>query len=201
MNKKISIERSLFYIQQQHIEKFNWLAEKMAKFNSIINGGGITRDDAWIVAFNIWALLLPDKYKIIESVDKTLYYSTNFLLLNTIRQHSHFQKIKKHPKTTDELKYLTSLFIANGTNKWALELMEKYMILDIAEKNKKRCFFDSHKGSEEEIQAFLREQSRLVKAVVKELSTTNSFEQLIKKCCDDAYSLYKENFINQPKHT
>lgn len=201
MYKEITVDRSLFYIHQHHVDTFQSIAEKMDNFNYIIEDGGIQKKDAWIVAFNVWLLLLPDKYNIIQSVEKTLYYSSNFIIYNALKENVHFLNFKNRSDATKELYYLASLVIANGLNQWFLDVMNKYDLKDIAEKNNTtRNYFDAHTGTEEEVKQFAEDQARFVKATVKEFNYTNTFDDVLKKSCNVAYFLYVDHFLNQNKY-
>lgn len=191
MGHEITIDKSLMCIQQHHIDAFNSTADKMYEFNYILKESAFAREkDKWNIVFTIWLLLLPDKHGIIESVEKTLHYSSVFVVLNALKSNSYFQSLRKRSNGTKELNYLASLIIANGIDTWVLKVMEKYNITDIMERNKKHIFFEVHNQPKEEVQIFLQDQATLAKAAIKEIHSSDSFEELIKKCCTDAYTLY-----------
>ncbi|KGR78503.1 hypothetical protein [Ureibacillus manganicus] len=187
MQDIISVERSLLYIQQHHVELFNCTAHEMKEFEYLIKNGGLNENDAWIIAFNIWLLLIPDKNDIIYSAEKTLYYPANFLIMNELVLNYSFKQFKRnhHQKRTI---FIVALSIANGINQWIYLVMEKYNLMDLYERNKARRYFDSHLGNPEEIKILAENQARFVKASVKELKT-NSFNQMIKNCCDEAINI------------
>ena len=64
MYNEITVDRSLLYIDQHHVDTFKSLAKKMSQFNFIIEDGGLRKKDAWVIAFNTWLMLLPDKYNL-----------------------------------------------------------------------------------------------------------------------------------------
>lgn len=198
MYNEVSVDRCLLYIDQHHVDTFKSLAKKMDRFNFIIEDGGLPKRDAWIIAFNTWLLLLPDKYNIILSVEKTLYYSSNYVILNALLKDVHFNQLKKRSDASDELFYLAALTIATKLNKWFLFIQEKYKLMHISKRNPKISYFDSHKQSEKEIQRFLEDQSHFVKATIKEMNSTDSFLKTIKQACDDAFVIYTSHFVNQP---
>lgn len=198
MIDKISSDRSLMYIQQHHIESFCSVADKMHEFRYIIKESSMAaEEDIWNIVFTIWLLLLPDKYKIIESAEKSLYYSSAFIILNILKNDPHFQALRNRSNGTEELNYLASLIIAKGINAWILNVTEKHKITDIIERNKTRIFFESHKESKQEVQTFLQDQAKFVKAAIKELNSSNSFAELIKQCCNDACVLHIVHFGQQ----
>lgn len=198
MIHKITLERSLMYVEQHHIESFCSMVDKMSAFNYIIKESSIAKEeDLWNIVFTVWLLLLPDKYGITESAQKSINYSSVFVVLNVLKNDPHFQALKNRSNVTEELNYLSALLIANGMNTWALNVVEKHSMEDIFERNKNRLFFEMHKRSKKEIQIFLQAQVKFVKAAIKELSSTNSFEELVKKCCNDANVLYIVHFGKQ----
>ena len=187
MKENITVDRSLLYIQQHHVELFTSTAHEMKEFEYLIKSFALKENDAWIIAFNIWLLLLPDKNDIIYSAEKTLYYPANFLLMNELDLNPSFQQFKRfqHPKRTI---FIASLSIANGLNEWIYLVLEKYDLMDIHERGKDRRYFDSHLGNPEDLKILAENQARFVKASVKELKT-NSFNQMIKDCCDEAVNI------------
>lgn len=200
MYREITVDRSILYIEQCHVDKFIELAQEHEAFNHHLKECGLSRKDAWIIAFNIWLLLLPDECNIIQTAEKTIYYSSNFIILNAIKDNVHFKNLKRRKDRPESLYYLTALKITSGLNEWYGYVMKKYELNDIFKRNKERIYFDSHKGTKKEVQQFLEDQAKFVKAAVKELNSSDSFEKMIKKACDEAFFLYKDHFIkkNEP---
>ncbi|RTQ87439.1 hypothetical protein [Lysinibacillus telephonicus] len=194
MYKEITVDRSLLYIEQHHVDTFQSIAKKLDEYSYLVKEGAISKEDAWIIAFNAWLMLLPDEYHIIQSVDKMIYYSANFLIYNAVKKDVHFQNLKYRKDATPELFYLSSIYIATGINEWILLVLKKYNLIEMLNRLKKSKYFDAHKRTEKEIEMFIVDQAKFVKAAVMELST-NSLSETIKKCCDDAYFLYKEKFL------
>ncbi|MED3660708.1 hypothetical protein NST62_05305 [Ureibacillus sp. FSL K6-8385] len=192
MYREITVDRSILYIEQYHIDQFNNLAKKYSEFNHLVKEGALNIIDAWIIAFNIWLLLLPEKYHIIHSAEKTLYYSSNFVILNALQENVHFNQLKARENRPELLYYIISLQMATGLNQWILDVMKKNHLSYMAERNKHHIYFDSHLGSEKEIQRFLEDQSKFVKAAVKELNSTDTFDKMIKQSIDEAYKVYNE---------
>lgn len=197
MYKEITVDRSLLYIEQHHVDTFLSIAKEMDEFSYLVKEGGISQEDAWIIAFNAWLMLLPDKHHIIQSVDKMLYYSSNFLIYNAVKDNIHFQNLKHRKDATPELFYISSLYLASGINEWILYVLTKYNQVDMLNRLKINKYFDAHKRTDKELQLFVVDQAKFVKIAVKELST-NTLSDKIKKCCDDAYFLYMDKFL-KPK--
>lgn len=198
MYNEITVDRSLLYIDQHHVDTFKSLAKKMDRFNFMIEDGGLPKQDAWIVAFNAWLLLLPDKYNIILSVEKTPYYSSNYVILNELLKDAHFIQLKNRKDASEELFYLAALTLGTKLNKWFLYIQKKYDLMHLKKRNNSISYFDSHKQSDEEVKRFLEDQAQFVKATIKEMNSTDSFQKTIKQACDDAFVIYTSHFVNQP---
>lgn len=196
MYEEITINKSILYIEQHHVDTFKEMARKMENYSYLVKKGGISLMDSWVIAFNIWLLLSPDDDLLIKTDETSLYYTANILIYNAIQDDTHFQNLKERTNAAPELYFLSSLILATGLNKWILFVMRKYQLLDIIERTKCRSYFDALNGSEKEIQQFLEDQSQFLKASVQELREC-SFPQMIKKCCDEAYFLYVEQ-LQQP---
>ncbi|QBK26259.1 hypothetical protein [Ureibacillus thermophilus] len=192
MYREITVDRSLLYIEQYHIDTFNELAKKYSQFNYLVKEGALNLIDAWIIAFNIWLLLLPDKYHIIHSAGKTLFYSSNFVILTALEENIHINQLKARENRPELLYYIISLQLATGINRWILHVMLKHDLTDMIERNKNRVYFDAHLGTKEEIQIFLENQSRFVKAAVKELNSTNSFDKMIRRSINESHNVYND---------
>lgn len=198
MYNEITVDRSLLYIDQHHVDTFKSLAKEMHQFSDIIEEGAFTKNDTWIVAFNTWLLLLPDECNIIQSVEKTVYYSPNFILLNALLKNSHFNAIKARYHREQKLCYLFSVVLANQLNQWGLAMMKKYNLMHLSEQNKKLSHYDAYKLPKKELQQFLENQALLTKAFIKEIHTTDTLQQTIKEAFDNASIVYSKHFLEQP---
>lgn len=193
MYEKITIEKSILYIEQHHVDTFKQMATKLDNYSPLLKEGGISLMDGWIMAFNIWLLLLPDDDLIIKTDETSIYYTANVLIYDAIKDDTHFQNLKERTDASPELFYLSSLFIATGLNEWILFVMNKYHLHDMRKRSKTRKYFDALNGTDEEIQIFLQDQAQFVKAAVQELRE-GTFSQMIKKCYDEAYFLYVDHY-------
>ncbi|RHW38538.1 hypothetical protein D1B33_06580 [Lysinibacillus yapensis] len=196
MYEEITIDRSIFFIEQHHIDTYKIMASKMKDYSYILNEGSLNKDDAWMIAFNVWILLLPDDDIFFGLEEKSLYYTSIFLIYNAVKEDLHFQKLKQRGDSSPELFYLTSLYVATGIINWVSSVSEKYNLLHFNKMKFSRSYFDAPNGNEEEVKQFLALQSKCVKAFVRELKD-DVFCHMIKKCCDDSYFLYVDKFLNQ----
>lgn len=194
----ITAERSLFFVKEHHVENFKLMAEKMEDFITLSQTGALNLEETWLTAFNIWVLLQPDDELIIESFDKTLYYSTNHIIITALTNDYQFNFIRTHPKSTPELIYTATIFLTLAVNSWYLKLLTDNHLNDIVERMLHQNYFESHLGEEDAIHLFINDQARVVKVLVYELSHSNTFERVIKNACDDARFIYKDTFQNKP---
>lgn len=193
MYREITVDRSLLFINQSYVDMFVKLAKKYEPFNDLVTEAALNKKDAWIIAFNIWLLLLPDNRHIIHSAEKTLYYSSHFIILDSLQKNVYFNQFKLREHRPELLFYIAALILASGLNNWIYYVMEKYHLTEVAERNKTRIYFEGHRGNEDEVQLFLEDESKFVKVAVKELHSTDTFDQMIKKCIDEAYKLYRDD--------
>lgn len=61
MYNQITIEHSLFFIDDSYITNFQQLAEKMKPLLTIDELGYFNLEDMWIAAFNYWVLSHPEE--------------------------------------------------------------------------------------------------------------------------------------------
>ncbi|PYF03067.1 hypothetical protein [Ureibacillus chungkukjangi] len=196
MYEKITIENSILYIEPHHVDTFKQWAAKMDNYSHLVKNGALSKMDSWIMAFNIWLLLLPDDDDLIIKTDESsLYYTANILIHNAFKEDSHFQNLKERNDSTPELFYLSSLYLATGLNEWILNVLEKYQLQDIIQRARYQRYFNALDGTKEQIQTFLEDQSQFVKAAVLEIRE-GSFSQMIKKYCDKAYFLYVDQYLS-----
>lgn len=196
MYTEISSETSLFFIEDNTlVNQFIEISIKMAKYIEELNAGGVNISDAWIIAFNIWLMLQPDELNIIESAEKTLYYSSNFIIFNAIKNDYYFKYIRSNDMNKAELLYLTSVFLAEALNQWIADIMNNENMTDTLERNQTRSYFKAHMGTDDEVNQFLKDQAKFVKAIIPILSTTKQLERMIKQCYDKATLLYEREQI------
>ena len=85
MYHSITKQHSLFFINDRIVEEFKHMANLMNEFISLEAPKNISLLDKWVSAFNVWVLLQPDDANIIEYLDKTLYYSSNHVIIKLLK--------------------------------------------------------------------------------------------------------------------
>ena len=192
----VTVDRSLFFITQQQVEDFKALAVKLAPHYTLNLEGAIFNADVWVTAFNIWLLSQPDEMLVLESAEKTFYYSSNFIVYDHLKNDYHFNYIRTHEERTNELNFILSIHITNELNKYWETLLREYNLADIIEKNRGRSYFDAHHQLGSAMESFVNDQARFVKILVNDIKSNNTFSRIIKDCCDRSLDV----FHSIPKH-
>lgn len=192
MYKAVSIDRSLFFIDQSFVEKFHSLALALEQHYELNMYGAISNDDVWTTAFNIWLLAQPDEMLVLESVEKTFYYSSNFIIYEHLKNDYYFNALRTNESTTPELTFLVSIHLTNSMNLYLYELMIQNGLQDIVEKNRHRNYFDAHNDTSLAASDFINDQARFVKVLVNDLKKTQTFSRIIKESYDKATYQYNQ---------
>nr|WP_106779939.1 hypothetical protein [Lysinibacillus timonensis] len=200
MHDEITVERSLLYVQQHHVDQFKSIANKMKEFDYLLEEAAFSLNDAWNIAFNIWLLLYYDDQDddIIPTVGKTLYYPSNFILIDALINQSYFIQLKKH-NLSPEMLYIASLKLATGINQWINKLLYENNMVKLLNKMNHGSYFDAHLSSKDEVGKFSDDQTKFVKLTVKELHTSNSFYLMMKNCYEQVFQFYYDNIDSFPE--
>lgn len=190
MFDSITVDRSLFFITQQQVDDFKELALKLEPYYSLELEGAIFDADVWVTAFNIWLLSQPDEMLVLESVEKTFYYSSNFIVYDHLKNDYHFNYIRTHEERTEELNFLLSIHITNELNKYWEKLLREHDLADIIEKNRGRSYFDAHHQEGPIMESFVNDQARFVKVLVSDIKSNNTFSRIVKECCNRAFNTF-----------
>lgn len=201
MYQNITIEHSLFFINEQYITNFKKIAQKMQPFITVKRADMLNLQDMWIETFNLWLLLHREEDNILEASDKTLTYSANYLLLHTLKNDYQINFFRSHTNTTSEHRFILSVILINELSQWFSHYLSEPKNRDLLMRNQKRNYFLMHLQSKEQLQQFMNDQSRLVKLFVHHSTKTNDLERLIKKCCDETHFLYQDLITNQSYQT
>lgn len=195
MFETITAEKSLLFLKDDVlVNKFKALANQFSQFHTVPQIGMVTPDDVCIGAFNIWLLLQPDEYNILEAAEKTLYYSSNFIILNELRNDHYFKFIKTHPDAAAELHFATAIYLAEDLNQWLADILIAEARQDIIIRNRQRSYFEMHTKEEDEVRKFVEDQAAIVKIMMPILTKENILEHLIKNSYDAATAqLAKKN--------
>lgn len=196
MYNSINVDRSLFYIDESRVNTFKELARQLNLDYELTLNGAIQNEDVWTTVFNLWLLLHPDEMMILESVEKTFFYSSNYVIYDYLKNDYHFNYIRKHPNQCAELSYIFSVHLTNALNAYWFDLLKAHNMLDIAERNKHRDYFGAHHDDYPELDIFIDDQSHFMKALVQDIRAHNTMADIVKQCSDRALSDYV-NYSNK----
>ncbi|MCH7321129.1 hypothetical protein LZ480_04425 [Solibacillus sp. MA9] len=201
MYNQITFEHSLFFINEQYVFDFQQLAEKMNPLLKIPidDTSYYNMKDMWISAFNFWVLLHREEEDIIESFDKILYYSSNHIMFNALKNDYYINYFRSHPDTTLEHIYILSILLTKQINNWYVKILKIANQRPLIKRNQQCHYYLMHLQSKELLQPFMKDQAILVKILIQHLNSSNEFELLVKKCCDEA-SFFYQDFINNKSH-
>lgn len=203
MYNQISLEQSLFFINEQYVSDFKQLAKKMNPLLtiSIDDSSYYNTEDMWVSAFNLWVLLHREEENIMESFDKTLYYSSNHIMIKALKNDYYFNYFRAHPDTTLEHLYILSILLTKQINNWYVKILKIANQRPLIKRNRQRPYYFMHLKTKEQLQPFMKDQSILVKILIQHLNGSNEFERLVKKCCDEANFFYQDYIKNQSYQT
>lgn len=201
MYNALTIEQSLFFINNQYVEDFKQLAQEMESVITMTELPFLNLEATWCEAFNNWILLQPDETNIMEDSDKIFYYSSNPIFFGAMKNDYHFNNSQMYPNTTKEHLFILLLLLTENTNVWYDDLLLQHGLRDVLERNKQRDYYSSHLQNRQVLELFMNDQSLIVKALIQLISNTNTLVRLIKKSCDDANFLYEKTFLNSAIHS
>lgn len=195
MFETITAEKSLLFLKDDVlVNEFKALANQFSQFHTVPQIGIVTPNDVCISAFNIWLLLQPDEYNILEAAEKTLYYSSNFIILNELRKDHYFKFIKTYPDAAAELHFATAIYLAEALNQWLADILIAEARQDIIIRNRQRSYFEMHTKEEDAVRKFVEDQAAIVKIMMPIITKENILEHLIKNSYDAATAqLAKKN--------
>lgn len=197
MVEKIPFQKSLFFLEDDLLStRFEQLADELSQYHDVPTDGFVRQEEIWVGVFNIWLLFQPDKFILIESAEKTMYYSSNYIILNEIRQDHFVHFIKTHPDIAPQVLFLTALFLTQSLNEWLVDILQKENLESILIRNRSRHYFDAHKiRDDEEIKQFIEDQSHIVKAVMPYIAKEGTIELFVKHSYDKAIAHYHKKDI------
>lgn len=194
MYHTISQERCLFFIDSHFVETFQILADDFSKEELEVEANLYNLEHSWTSVFNIWILLQSDEHLIVQDFSKSLYYSVNQLLIKAIKNNYHFKALRSSEKRSQELIFISSIFLANGVSYWLQQLLIENNLHDLAIKLQNLDYYDFHKKSREEIEPILTIQARCVKVVAPQLNANGPFNRMLKTQIDKAYFYYRDHY-------
>ena len=191
MFNAITVDRSLFFIDETRVDDFKSVANSLKSYYELNLHGALENDDVWTTAFNLWLLLHPDEMLILEAVEKTFYYSSDYIVYSYLKDNYHFKFIRNYPNLTKELGFLFSIHLTNMLNQYWLKLLLENNLEEIVYRNKHQSYFDAHKKDYHNIELFLADQAHFIKILVQDIKNTTHFADIVKSCSKQALHDYE----------
>lgn len=193
MYHTISQERSLFFIDRQFVDTFQTVAADFSDETLEVETHLYNLENSWTSVFNVWLLLQSDEHLIVECFDKSLYYSVNQLIIKAVKNDYYFKTLRTNPKHSQELLFITAIFLTNGISHWLKQLLLENNLHELAARFYEMDYYDMHHGSPEEIKQFFTDQSRFVKVIAPRLNSNGTFNRMLKTQIDKAYFYYHDH--------
>lgn len=134
--------------------------------------------------FNIWLLLQQDTINMMESMEKTMYYTSDFLILDAFKKNKRFRTLQR--KNAGDMILLCQLAfcLANQLNKWLLEKMHSQQFSTLFNGTSSEYYLLYQKDDLWENRQFLDEVSMYTKQVILALADNRRFEQIFSDAID-----------------
>lgn len=96
MFEQLQVEHSLFYIDQDHMNRFKNLAAKWQSIFPDVCAKCLNTVDAWANVLNNWVFLKSQQTdELILNPSKAIYYSINTFLIDELQKNSNNSKNKR----------------------------------------------------------------------------------------------------------
>lgn len=200
MYRELTVKHSLYNIDSKLLEEFKQYpllySELTPKFN-------ITHPqlDTWAATFNNWLLFISEEEKLIIDHSKTFSHSINILCTNEIEKSDNYLLIVD--RFNRQQRYIIACFLTNELHNWKLQVMQKNKLQDVLTVNLENDNYYKLSNIEfvrihPRIQQIFIHQSKLVKALIRDIQSTNRFEHCIKKSIHDsrAFLRYRKRESN-----
>lgn len=203
MYRNLAMEHSLFNINYKLLEEFKQFPPNYEELTPQFN---ITHPqlDTWAATFNNWLLFISEDEKLIIDHSKTFSHSINILCTNEIEKSESYLSILD--RFNREQRFVVACFLTNELHKWKLNVIHKNNLEDVLIVNLENDNYYTMSNIEfsrihPRAQQILVHQSKLVKVLIREIQSTTSFEQCIKRSIHDAqvFLRYRKKKLNLMK--
>ncbi|MBQ0138810.1 MAG: hypothetical protein KBT36_05905 [Kurthia sp.] len=186
-------EASLFFIDDFQYAEFTNLFENSCA-EVVFDNGLLSTEDVLQNCFNLWLMIQPSDKGIMESMEKTMYYTSDFLIFDAIRNNPKFHQLQKFTAGDRVLQCQVACCLANQLNLWLYEKLNAFT---------KSVLFNSSIGSYYTLDAnlplwenkhFLDEVSMFTKQVTVALADNRRFSDIFSKTLKhlEKITLYKQ---------
>lgn len=177
MKHTFTKETSLFFINENQIVEFTSLFENACSFIPF-ERGLLHKYDIEHHCFNFWLLLQPNSMDMMESMEKTMYYTSDFLILDAFKKNKRFQTLQRKNNGDTMLLCQLAFCLANQLNKWLLEKMGALQHSSLFNRTINDYYLLFQNDDLWENRHFLDEVSIYTKQVTLALADNRRFEQI-----------------------
>lgn len=193
MYKELTLEHSLYNIDEKLLEEFKQYpliySEITPKFN-------ITHPqlDTWAATFNNWLLFISEEEKLIIDHSKTFSHSINILCTNEVEKSESYLSILD--RFDRQQRFIVACYLTNELHGWKLQVMHNNDLDDLLSVNLQND--DYYKMSNIEfvrihprVQQMFLHQSKLIKALIRDIQSTKNFELCIKRAIHESQAFLR----------
>lgn len=173
-------EASLFFITRELYEEFSELLNCHIEY-STLSTGLLNEQDVIHNTFNLWLMMQTEQKEIMESMEKTMYYTGDFLIFDAMRKSKYFHKMLKMIDQDTVLQVQMAFFLSNQLNTWLSEQMKGQQYSSLFNEQNTSYFLLFKESDLWENRDFLDEVALFTKKVSSALADKISFEAILKK--------------------
>lgn len=174
MRAILTKESALFFIDGGQYEEFITLFNDSCK-DIVFDKGLLDENDVLLSTFNLWLMLQPGSRGIMESMEKTMYYTSDFMIFDALRKNKHFQQLQLSSATDTLLQCQLACCLANQVNKWLLEKLKPFKNSMLFNNSLGNYYLLDENSALWEDKSFLDEISMYTKQVTLALADNRAF--------------------------
>lgn len=196
MDTKLSIDHSLYMIDEQLLKEFNYFRIFYTQVKPQYNITH-TKIDTWAATFNNWLLLISHEEQLIIDFSKTFTHSFNIVCLDEIEKSEEYYKLLNRFSRKEF--FIAACYITNYMHNWKRDLMEENGLEDLLNRHLHTTNYFRLSDDEVIVDGKLaEEQAKLVKVLMKEVRQNNSFNKCLEQAIFDtqAYLRYCRKMSN-----
>lgn len=180
MKHTLSEEASLFFINRDIFEEFSQSYFKYINY-SVYSKGLLNEQDVIHNTFNMWLMMQTEHKRVMEAMEKTMYYTGDFLIFDAIRKNNQFKKMLHIIGNDERLQVQMALYLSNQLNIWLGEKMGEQSYFSLFNRENSSYFLLFKESILWENRDFLDEVAMFTKKVSIALADKKSFERIFTK--------------------
>lgn len=205
MFEELSLKHSLFAIQPTLLEEYKSYTKVYKDIHPQYN---VTHSaiDTCAAAFNSWLLLISNEDCLILDQAKTFSHAFNIMCTNEMEKSDGYLNILARFNRKE--RFVVSCFLTSHLHKWKRSIMEENHIEDVlAEHLQKEDYYQINNSSIAVVcpidEEALRQQAKMVKVLLREIRSSNSFERCIQQAINETqrFLRYRIDAQNREKIT